>query len=185
MNDSIPNICLITGNSGKAREFSELLGLPIDHQKLDLTEVQALSVADVAWSKAEEAYDLLKRPVMVDDTGFNVHEWNGLPGALIAWFLKTVGTKGLLKMAVSLTDRNVDVTTAIGYADEDGVRVFTGTVSGTLPLEERGNEGFGYDPIFVPAGYDKTFAEMTADEKNAISMRRVAVDEMKRGLGLD
>jgi len=180
-----PSICLITGNAGKAREFSELLGFDIEHQKLDLTEVQALDVSDVAGAKAQEAFNILNRPVMVDDTGFSVHAWNGLPGAFIAWFLKTVDTGGLLKMAASLEDRGVDVTTAIGYADSSGVRVFTGTVTGTLPIEERGTEGFGYDPIFVPEGYDKTFAEMTADEKNAISMRRRAVDEMKRDLRLD
>lgn len=177
-------ICLITGNEGKAREFSELLGFPIDHEKLDLTEVQALAVADVARAKAQEAYEILKRPVMVDDTGFSIREWEGLPGAFIAWFLKTVGTAGVLKMAATVEDRTVDVTTAIGYADADGVRVFTGSVVGTLPLDERGSHGFGYDPIFVPEGYDKTFAEMSPEEKNAISMRRLAVEEMKKGLGL-
>lgn len=181
---SPPSICLITGNEGKAREFGELLGFPVEYQKLDLTEVQALSVEDVARAKAEEAYRILGRPVMVDDTGFSILEWNGLPGALIAWFLKTVGTAGLLGMAHGLESRAVEVTTAIGYADSDGVRVFHGTVRGTLPTTERGTEGFGYDPIFVPDGHEKTFAEMTADEKNELSMRRLAVDDMKRGLGL-
>jgi XTP/dITP diphosphohydrolase len=177
-------LTLITGNEGKAREFAALFGAPIDFQKVPLTEVQALRVEDVAASKAKEAFERLRRPVLVDDTGFSVHAWNGLPGALIVWFLDTVGNSGILQMASTLTDRRVSVTTALGYADEYGARVFTGTVHGVLADSERGINGFGYDSIFVPAGSDKTFAEMTADKKNEVSMRRLAVEQMKRDLRL-
>lgn len=177
-------LCLITGNAGKAREFEQLLGQPIDHQKLSLVEPQALDVHAVSEQKAAQAYAILGRPVLVDDTALVVEEWNGLPGALIAWFLDSVGCEGLLAMAQSLKNRTATVTTALGYADENGVRVFTGTVRGKLPTEPRGEEGFGYDPIFIPDGAGKTFAEMTAEEKNQISMRKLAVDELRRELNV-
>jgi XTP/dITP diphosphohydrolase len=177
-------LCLITGNQGKADEFAALLGVPITHTKLELTEIQALDVVDVASRKAREAFDVLAAPVFVDDTGFSVLAWQGLPGALIAWFLETVGNPGILSMAEGLSDRRVEVKTAIGYADAAGVKVFTGSVLGSLAPEERGEHGFGYDAIFIPDGYTKTFAEMSTEEKNAISMRKLAVQAMRAGIGL-
>ena len=106
-----------------------------------------------------DAYTQLGEPVLVDDTGLTVHAWNGLPGALVAWFLDTVGAQGILNMATGLTDRRATVTTALGYADADGVQVFTGTVNGTLANEPRGTSGFGYDAIFHTA-----FAKASADQ---------------------
>jgi len=175
---------LITGNAGKTAEFAALLGVEVANEKVKLTEIQALDVADVARHKAAEAYVKIGRPVFVDDTGFALDAWGGLPGALIAWFLKTVGNQGVLEMARGLEDRGVEVKTALGYADESGVQVFCGSLRGTLATEERGSEGFGYDPIFIPEGSECTFAEMSAAEKNEISMRRLAADEMRRSLGL-
>jgi XTP/dITP diphosphohydrolase len=126
-------------------------------------------------------------PVLVDDTGLSIEAWNGLPGALVTWFLGTVGPHGILSMASGLTDRRATVTTALGYATETGVRVFTGTVSGTLAMEPRGAFGFGYDSIFIPGndGGHRTYAEMTSEEKNRLSHRRRAVEDMRRSLGLE
>ncbi|CUU59743.1 non-canonical purine NTP pyrophosphatase, RdgB/HAM1 family [Parafrankia irregularis] len=70
-------------------------------------------------------------------------------------------------------------TTALGYADATGVRVFIGTVHGTLTTEPRGSGGFGYDTIFVPSGSTLTFAEMPSEEKNATSNRRLAADALR------
>lgn len=175
---------MITGNEGKAREYSALLGIEVRAVKEDLIEIQSLDVVDVVRAKAADAYSKLRSPVLVDDTGLSVHAWNGLPGALVAWFLSSVGTQGILDMAASATDRAATVTTALGYADADGVRVFTGTLDGTLTTAPRGTNGFGYDSIFAPSGSDMTFAEMSSDQKNAVSHRRLAVDELKKGLGL-
>ena len=109
-----------------------------------------------------------------------------LPTRASAWFLDTVGAQGILNMAAGLTDRRATVTTALGYADADGVQVFAGTVNGTLATEPRGTSGFGYDAIFIPdtdPGH-RTYAQMTNEEKNKISHRRRAVETMRTGLGL-
>lgn len=173
------SLTLITGNQGKVAEFQALMGVELQSQKLSLTEIQSLDVTEVARHKAAEAYTAIGSPVLIDDTGFAIGAWNGLPGALITWFLQTVGNQGILRMAADLTDRSVAVTTALGYADEHGVQVFTGTLHGTLAHEERGDNGFGYDTIFIPDGHDRTFAEMTDKEKNGISMRRLAIEDFK------
>ena len=111
---------------------------------------------------------------------------HGLPGALVAWFLDTVGPQGILDMAAGITSRRATVSTALGYADADGVQVFTGTVDGSLATEPRGTSGFGYDAIFIPGsdGSHRTYAQMTSEEKNKISHRRRAVEAMRDGLGL-
>ncbi|MCO6003504.1 hypothetical protein NE236_00745 [Actinoallomurus purpureus] len=88
----------------------------------------------------------------------------------------------LPQMAANLTNRRATVTTAIGYADDTGVQVFTGILNGTLTSELRGNGGFGYDPIFIPDGHNRTFAEMSSEEKNAVSHRRLAVDALRKAL---
>jgi XTP/dITP diphosphohydrolase len=180
----INGISLITGNEGKACEYESLLGIEVTAVKEDLLEIQELDVVKVVERKAQDAYAKLRRPVLVDDTGLALAEWNGLPGALVAWFLKTVGTQGILNMAAGLHSRRASVTVALGYADDVGVRVFTGTLNGTLTTEQRGAGGFGYDPIFVPEGHDRTLAEMSSEEKNEVSHRRLAVDELRKGLRL-
>ncbi len=182
----LDRVTLITGNAGKAAEYAAMLGIEVNPARAELTEVQSLDVAHVAARKAADAYDQLREPVLVDDTGLTIHAWNGLPGALVAWFIDTVGPQGILNMAAGITDRRATVSTALGYADATGVRVFQGTVDGSLATEPRGTSGFGYDPIFIPdsdSGH-RTYAQMTSEEKNKISHRRHAVEAMRSGLGL-
>jgi non-canonical purine NTP pyrophosphatase (RdgB/HAM1 family) len=182
----LDRITLITGNAGKAAEYTAMLGIEVTAAKAELTEIQALDVSRVAARKAADAYAQLGEPVLVDDTGLAVRAWNGLPGALIAWFIDTVGPQGILDMTQGLADRRATVTTALGYADAAGVRVFHGTLDGSLAPEPRGANGFGYDSIFIP-DIDpgrRTYAQMNSDEKTKISHRRLAVDALRNGLGL-
>jgi XTP/dITP diphosphohydrolase len=180
----IDHVSLITGNEGKAREYAALLGIEVQAVKEDLVEIQSLDVVEVVEQKVKDAYSKLRSPVLIDDTGLVLNAWNGLPGALVAWFLGSVGAQGILDMAAGVADRSATVTTALGYADATGVRVFTGTLQGRLTTERRGDGGFGYDSIFAPAGSDRTFAEMSSKQKNAISHRRLAVDALREEFGL-
>lgn len=173
-------LTLITGNESKAKEFSRLLGTTVLHQKISLPELQATDVTVVAKAKAEAAYQVLGRPVFVDDTGLYINAWNSLPGALIAWFLDNVGNEGLIQMLAGWDDRSARVVTALGYCDQAGSQVFTGEVAGSIAPVPTGENGFGYDPIFIPDGYSKTFAEMSSTEKDAVSMRAIAAATMKK-----
>lgn len=177
-------LTLVTGNRGKVAEFERLLGLELDSVKLSLPEVQAIDVAVVAEAKAKAAYVQTGSPVIVDDTGLTITAWGRLPGSFIAWFLDEIGNAGVIKMLNGWDDRSATVTTAIGYCDEDGPRVFTGMVNGAITEVERGDNGFGYDSIFVPVGSSKTFAEMSDDEKDENSMRRLALNEFKSWLNM-
>jgi len=172
------NITVITGNKGKAGEIGAILGIPVDNKALDIPEIQSLNVDEVARDKATRAYEIMGEPVIVDDTGMSIDALRGMPGALVVWFLDNIGTAGILKLLEGTTDRRASVSTAIGYADSSGVHVFNGTVNGSIPIQPRGTNGFGYDPIFIPEGQDRTYAEMSAEQKNEGSMRAIALAKL-------
>ncbi len=172
-------ITVVTGNLNKAKEIETITGIPVENVDLEIKEIQSLSVAEVAKEKAIAAYQQLKRPVVVDDTGMSIVALGGLPGALVSWFLDSIGPEGLLRLLGDRSDRKATVSTCIGYCDGSGVQVFEGIVEGSISQSLRGTNGFGYDPIFVPSGEHKTYAEMSAAEKNARSMRSIALAKLK------
>jgi len=173
-------ILFITGNDNKVEEVRAITGLNVAAKNLEILEIQALDVEKVARAKALAAFQKTRRPVMVDDTGMNIEAIGGLPGAFVSWFLDTLKPDGILDLLAKKKNRNASVSTCIAYADKSGVFVFAGTVYGKISLSLRGDNGFGYDPIFIPKNSKKTYAEMTADEKNKISMRKIALLKFKK-----
>jgi XTP/dITP diphosphohydrolase len=154
----------VTTNENKRREAAGILGFALEGAALDLREVQALEVAEVAAEKASAARAALggpREPVLVEDSGIVVEAWNGLPGAFTKWFVGSVGNGGMLRMLAPESDRSARAVCAVAVALPDGaVRVFTGEVAGEIAPEPRGSGGFGWDPIFVPEGSSLTYAEM-------------------------
>jgi non-canonical purine NTP pyrophosphatase (RdgB/HAM1 family) len=154
----------VTSNPDKAREAAEILGVELRSIALDLPELQDLDVAQVAAVKAAAAHETLgapDSPILVEDSGFVIEAWNGLPGALTKWFLASVGNEGILKMLSGEENRSARAVCAVAIAFADGAtRVFLGEVGGSIASEPRGSGGFGWDPIFVPKGYSQTYAEL-------------------------
>jgi XTP/dITP diphosphohydrolase len=175
----------VTSNPNKAREAAEILGVELHNVDLDLPELQALDVAQVAANKAATAREALgfpDSPILVEDSGLVVEAWNGLPGALTKWFLHSVGNEGLLKMLSAYGDRSARAVCAVAVAAADGpVRAFVGEVKGNIAHQPRGSGGFGWDPIFVPSGHTETYAELGA-RKHADSHRARALKAARAGL---
>jgi len=142
---------------------------------LDIKEIQSIDCEEVAVQKAKEAYEILGTPVLVEDSGLGFEELNGFPGALVNFTLDGLGNAGLCNL-VNI-NRNATGTTVLAYYDGGEVRTFEGTVDGNIVESSRGFNGFGWDPIFSPEGFDETFAEMSAEEKNDVSMRRSAFEK--------
>lgn len=106
----------------------------------------------------------------------------GLPGPLIKWFLKTVGNQGLYEIAQKFGNDQTEAKVVIGFAkNREEIYFFEGSLKGKI-VAPRGDQGFGWDPIFIPEGFTKTFAQMSAEEKNQISMRRIALNKLKEFL---
>ena len=172
-------LTFVTGNVNKVREFERILGYPLAHTALDLDEIQAVDLLPVIEHKARQAYAALGCPVLVEDTGLAFAAWNGLPSALIKWFLTSVGVEGICHMLQGESNRAATATTLLGYCDHAGVRIFSGSVAGVVPERARGKSGFGWDPIFQPLGSKRSFAEMDGAGKDRFSMRRLALEEFQ------
>jgi XTP/dITP diphosphohydrolase len=168
-------LTVVTGNANKAAEVAAFFkgSLDVAHISLDLPEHRSDNVGEIARGKAEFAFRQLKTPLIVDDTGFFINALNGFPGPYAAFVLHTIGNVGVLKLMEGQVDRSARFTTAIAYADEQGVRVFSGTINGRITDSPRGCGGFGYDPIFETG--TKTLAELPIEEKSKISHRAIAL----------
>jgi inosine triphosphate pyrophosphatase len=174
-------IFFITGNKDKLREVRELLP-NVQGIDLDLTEIQEIDAKRIIRAKLAEAQKSHTGAFIVEDTSLYLDKMNGLPGPLVKWFVKSIGIEGLYKLTEAFKSTRATARTLIGYADEDGsVHFFEGAISGTL-VPPRGTNGFGWDAIFQPEKSSKTFAEMSQEEKNQFSMRRLAVEGLQRHL---
>lgn len=175
------NICFVTGNKNKLAEASAILQRELISQKLDLPEIQAVQVEDVIEEKVKLAYQEIKQPVIVEDVGFYIKGWNDFPGALIKWAMKTLGNEGICNLMTNVEDKTVVTEACIGYYDGKKFKVFKGSMEGKIPEQPRGTNGFGFDAIFeLETG--KTLAELNDEEKNNISMRRIAFMKLKEYL---
>jgi len=176
------DIVFITGNEGKLKEAKEILNVDISSEKLDLLEIQAVNLEDVIEEKLKHGYEILKKPIIVEDTGLFFNGMNGFPGALIKMLLDKVGREGIFRALQGFDDKSAVAKCAIGFTDNGkDIHVFIGEAKGKI-VEPRGESGFGWDPLFQPEGFDKTFAEMSSEEKNAISHRFKAFKKFKEFL---
>ncbi|HBP51610.1 TPA: non-canonical purine NTP pyrophosphatase, RdgB/HAM1 family [Candidatus Shapirobacteria bacterium] len=171
-------IIFLTGNKDKFSEAVEIIPY-LQQSDIDLTEIQSIDPKDVILHKLEEAKKHIKGNLIVEDTSLTLEGMNGLPGTLIKLFLKTIKNEGLVKIAKSFGNDKATAKVMIGYADEKGeCKFFEGLIEGRI-VKPRGDNGFGWDEIFEPQGMKKTFAEMTTEEKNKISMRKLAFQKLK------
>jgi non-canonical purine NTP pyrophosphatase (RdgB/HAM1 family) len=172
-------LLFVSSNAGKVGEVEAILGRPVERLALDLPEIQALEVEEVARHKALTAFERAGRPVVVEDTGLYIEALHGLPGALVRWFLGTIGAGGICDLIPRGAERAARARTAIAYCDGEAVEVFSGETRGVIVPAPAGRGGFGWDPIFQPDGATRTFAEMEQAEKTVYSMRRQALERMR------
>jgi XTP/dITP diphosphohydrolase len=119
---------------------------------------------------------MAKPPYIVEDSGLFIRALNWFPGTLSSQVFRKIGNRGILKLMEGVEDRYAVFRSAIALGlGENVIKVFEGVAEGEVALEARGSGGFGYDPIFIPSGHRKTFAEMDVDEKNKVSHRGMAV----------
>ena len=172
------DLYFITGNKDKLAQAQSVLP-QIKQLDIDLPEIQEIDAKKIIEAKLEAALHHVKDNVIVEDTSIYFDCLNGLPGPLIKWFMKTIGNEGLFKIVSLLGNDNAQVKSVVGYAKNvQEIYFFEGVISGSI-VQPRGEHGFGWDPIFLPDGNSKTFAEMSFEEKNQFSMRKLALDRLK------
>jgi len=171
-------ITMATSNLHKVEEANYVLkpfGVRLVARDIKGDEVQSFEPSVVAKASLEAAMKKFDRPLVVEDTGLFIDALNGFPGALAAYVHKSIGLQGILKLLEGVENRKAHFDAAVAYGAPPGrIWVFTGRVYGRISLKEAGSGGFGFDPLFVPEGFDKTFAEMSLEEKSKISHRALA-----------
>jgi XTP/dITP diphosphohydrolase len=181
-------IRFVTGNEGKVREAREYLPEEVQQVDYDYAEVQSADLETIVRRGARETYEALgeDEPVLVDDSGLFVESLDGFPGPYSAYVEDTLGIERVWDLVAEEDNRRAAFRTVLAYCDGEGVesearrasektsgqgprvKTFEGSVRGRI-VELRGEGGFGYDPIFEHDG--QTFAEMSTEEKNAVSHR--------------
>ena len=184
-------ICFASNNPHKLEEIRDILGSAVDIASLEdvgcfeeLPETQP-TLEGNSLQKAEFVFNNFKVPCFADDTGLEVDALDGEPGVYSARYAGEQKNSDdnidlLLRKLHSHSNRKArfrTVVTLVGF-DKHPI-AFEGIVDGRIIHERRGNSGFGYDPVFVPEGYDKTFAEMNLQEKSTLSHRSIAIRKLE------
>ncbi|HVS01424.1 MAG TPA: non-canonical purine NTP pyrophosphatase [Thermoanaerobaculia bacterium] len=168
---TLPGFTLVTGNPDKRREAEAALGHAVAVAAMDLPEIQSLDLLQVLDAKGEEAWKRLQRPLVVEETGLELAALGGFPGPLVKWMLATIGAEGIAGLALALGETRAVARCALLYRDRDRQVVGQGETRGVLVLPPRGDGGFGWDPVFQPAGEERTYGELDPAAKVAIGHR--------------
>ena len=183
------NLIFATSNQNKVLEIQKILPKKFNIKSLkdlnyfeDVPENET-TIEGNAIFKAKYIYKKFNINVFADDTGLEVEALNGLPGVHSARYAgKTRNSekniKKLLKNLKNIKNRNARFKTVIALIIDNKLHIFSGIVEGYILDSPMGNNGFGYDPIFCPNGFDKSFAELTLKEKNLISHRSLAMKKL-------
>ncbi len=176
------SVLFATSNRGKLEEARAILapfGISVEQYDGKGIEIQADTNSEVAAYASRGAAKTAGRPVLVEDAGLYVDSLRGFPGPYSAYAFKTIGVAGIIALLRSSpTKRAARFVSSLAYCEPRGEpSLFEGSALGTITTKPRGRSGFGFDPIFVPEGGDKTFGELTLEEKCAVSHR---ADAMKK-----
>jgi len=176
-------IVFITGNEHKLSEARDILrAFDVLGQDVDIEEIQSLDPRAVSEHKIVSAYEIVQKPCFVEDVSIVAEALGDLPGPFIKFFLSSMGSQGFAELVHKYDNHRAHVLCTIGYADAMGECSFhEGRVSGEIVLP-RGENGFGFDPIFVVDGQTQTFAELPDGVKNSISHRYLALQNFKKFL---
>lgn len=170
-------ITFVTGNQNKFTEAKQIIP-ELEMHDLDLVEIQEVDSQKIIEAKLLEAKKYLSGNIIVEDNSLVFNCLGSLPGPLNKWFSKSIGNQKMYQICENFGDFSAEAKVIIGHSDASGeVNYFEGVIKGQI-VSPRGENGFGWDPIFQPDGYSKTFAEMSSEEKNQISMRKIAFQKL-------
>lgn len=179
-------IYFITTNKGKFREVkAELNSINIDVKQIDIEypEIQADTHEEVAVFGLEWLRLKMKKTLMIDDSGLFIDALKGFPGVYSSYVFRTIGYNGILKIMAGEKNRSARFESCIAYMEPKKAPVFfKGVCKGKISDKPKGRDGFGYDPIFIPTGSGRTFAEIPIEEKNKISHRGKSLKQLVKYL---
>jgi XTP/dITP diphosphohydrolase len=194
----VKNVWVATGNHHKKLEIQQILGPSFLVRSFeDLSEPPTVSedgnnYYENALKKARALFEVVKEPVFADDSGLEVDALDGAPGIYSSRYAGEEGNheKNIAKLLAEISDVSLESRTArfrcviVLLKPGEKISSFEGILEGKIGFKKCGQKGFGYDPVFIPEGYDCTAAELDANEKNRISHRGKAMAQLKEFLRL-
>ncbi len=176
-------VSIITSNEGKYREYKKKLSehyCEVEMKNIDYPEIQTDELEEVVKFVLDELSD--HAPLIIDDSGLFIEPLKGFPGVYSSYVMETLGCDGVLSLMDGREERDARFECVIGFLGEER-KLFKGKSAGKITREKRGSGGFGYDPIFEPHGYERTYAELSSEEKNEISHRGRAMEKFLDFIG--
>ena len=157
-----------SSNTHKFEEVKRILsklGLEINFSKVTLEEIQSDSLGEIAKRKAIDAFSRVQKPLIIEDDGLFIDSLNGFPGPYSSYVYDTIGNKGIMSLLEKIELRTAKFVAIIAYCNgDDDVQLFESSIPGKISLSiEEG--GWGYDPIFIPDGESKTYANVSDKDK--------------------
>lgn len=178
-------VYIATGNRHKIEEISRILSeydILLEGIKSPKLEIQSENLENIAVFAVKNLKTDL-RPVIVEDAGLFIYALNGFPGPYSSYVYKTIGIDGILRLMKNENNRRAYFLSVIALKNKKkDIKVFIGKVEGYISKSPKGTGGFGFDPIFIPMGENRTFAEMTIEEKNKYSHRAKAAKKLAEWL---
>jgi XTP/dITP diphosphohydrolase len=177
---------LITSNIHKFSEARRVLGkcgiATVMLKTVQKTEIQDDKITVVAKTSAMEAFKKCNLPSVVEDAGLFIRALKSFPGPYSSYIFRKIGNRGILRLMEDVVDREAKFRSVVAFFDQsvDESKCFIGEVDGEIVEDVRGVQGFGFDPIFRPIPSEKTFAEMTIQEKNLCSHRSIAFQKFAK-----
>lgn len=171
--------CFVSSNENKWKEVCEILGFKIKWEKVQIKEIQSLNLREILREKAKSSYEILKKPVVVEDVSLILNGYKNFPGPLIKWVIEGIGKHGIINLCRISKNFNAKAICCVCAYDGKSFNFFEGKINGKISKKPKGESGFGWDPLFIPAGFKKTFAEISMEEKNKISHRKKAWEKFK------
>lgn len=177
-------IYFVTSNNGKLKETKTRLsevGVNVVQKNLGYPEIQADTLQDVASFGVKHIQKRIDSPFILEDAGLFIDHLNGFPGVYSAYVFYSIGCSGILKLldGVDTDNRKACFRSVFAYGEPNKKpRFFVGECHGRISTQELGNQGFGYDPVFIPDGDARAFAQMDTKEKNSFSHRGKSLEKL-------
>jgi len=155
-------IIFVTTNKYKVEEANRLgvdYSIEFIQNDYDYPELRSDDTKEIAIQGAKLAYARVGKPIIVEDSGLFVDALYDFPGTCSAYIFKRIGFDGILRLMMGVENRSAKMVSCIAYCEGKEVKTFYGAVEGNISEKLAGKFGFGFDPIFIPHGYEKTFAE--------------------------
>lgn len=184
-------IFFVSNNIHKYFEIKSILrdrttDLNLNFYKQNIVEIQDEKIEKIAIEKAKSAYNIVKRPIIIEDDGLFINSLNGFPGQYSSYVFKLIGNRGILRLLEGSRSRSAFFKSIFVYTNGTITRVFIGQINGKISAAIT-DGGWGYDPIFIPLkdyndddddDDNKTFATLSkTNKKNELSHRRIALDK--------